>query len=255
MGGAGPGDDVGDVGVEEAASRRTPRTAASTSCGPCAGRVACSGSRRASSRLIMAARPPSMASGMRPCRCSVREMACSRSQHGSSTRPSWVTAVSSTAMPLAWAARRRASSHGTSRRSRSAPVLDSRAASAPSSSSAAGDVDRTRRRSRPPPAATRRRAAVSRRRCARGPARPGGSAARWPRCAARCGRSGCRTARPTSAGTRPWRRRRSAAGGCGGSARSAGCHPARRPWRQARPPSASSRRTAGGARWRRSCAG
>ncbi len=62
-------------------------------------------------------------------------MACSRSQHGSSTRPSWVTAVSSTAMPLAWAARRSSSSHGTSSRNRSAPELGNRAASAASPSS------------------------------------------------------------------------------------------------------------------------
>ena len=48
--------------------------------------------------------------GMRPWRWSVHEIACSRSQHGSSTRPSWVTGVRSTAMPASWQAASTASS-------------------------------------------------------------------------------------------------------------------------------------------------
>ena len=66
---------------------------------------------------------------MRPWRCTVREMACSRSQHGSSTRPSWVTAVvvdGDVLLVGGVGARRRRTV--PSSRSRSKPPLTSRAA-------------------------------------------------------------------------------------------------------------------------------
>ena len=140
VGGAGPLGDVGHVGGEELLLgehlRPPPRRARPGS----ADRAGSSASPTVS---VMAdhAWP-----GMRPWRWSVHEIACSRSQHGSSTRPSWVTGVRSTAMPASWQAASTASSTATSSRRRAAPDVAEAGGQRGVVLGWLGDDHRTRRR-------------------------------------------------------------------------------------------------------------